>query len=102
MHKRKGIFMKNLISGVFAAALLCASPVAMAGVATPPPAAGEAAGRQAEPAPVDPTQGEANDYAAREAAAGDLAKFEGGGTAVYIGGGLLTVVLVVLLVVLIV
>ena len=42
------------------------------------------------------------DYAAREAAAPELAQFTGGNGGVYIGGGLLTVVLLVLLIVILV
>lgn len=42
------------------------------------------------------------DYAAREAAAPELAQFTGGDGGIYIGGGVLTVVLLVLLILILV
>jgi len=65
-------------------------------------AVGDTIARQsAVPAPVE-SRGEADDYAAREAAAPALGAFAGGGGGIYIGGSALVVILLVIIIVILV
>jgi hypothetical protein len=57
--------------------------------------------RMGQPAQLDVSPGSAVDYAAREAAAPELAGFAGGGGGIYIGSGAVIVVLLVILIVIV-
>ncbi len=52
-------------------------------------------------APASAAPGETADYAAREAAAPELGKFQGGSVVVFIGGGTLLIVLIIVLIILV-
>jgi hypothetical protein len=69
-----------------------ASPVAPAAVAEAP---GET---PVSARPASATGGETADYAAREAAAPQLGKFQGGSVVVFVGGGTLLIVLIILII----
>jgi hypothetical protein len=96
--------MKKLMTGVLLVALSCIPSLAQADVKRDPQAAaGEVVGNSlAQPALPDTSRGSAPDYAAREAAAPQLAEFAGGGGGIYIGTGALVVGLIVLIVILVV
>ena len=95
--------MKKLAMVVLLAALFCAPSVAWAGtIGVRPAAVGDTiARRPAAPAPVDPSAGDAANYAAREAAAPALGAFAGGRDGIYIGGGAVVVLLLVIIIILI-
>ena len=97
--------MKNLITGVLLIALCLAPSVAQAAVVRGPetaPAVSEASVTlSTTPGLVASTSAGTSDYAAREAAAPQLAEFAGGSGGVYIGTGVLVVALIVVLAVLI-
>ena len=95
--------MKKLIAGALLVSLSGVTSIARAESAPAPRAvvAGEPSRPVRQPTPPAPTS-QANDYAAREAAAPALAEFEGGHRGIYIGGGAVTVLLIVLLVILLV
>ena len=84
--------MHRRLIGFFVLALLTA-PAAMTFAAAPPPA----------PLIEHQTKAPAQAYAAREiASAPRVEKFQGGGTAVYIGGSTVVIVLLVVLIVLLI
>ena len=95
---------KRVMAGALLLALAGAPSIARAaGVGAPiaGPTVGEiAGGPPASRAPGRVAPGEAADYAAREAAAPELAKFAGGRGGIYIGGGTVVVVLLVVVIVL--
>ena len=96
--------MKRFITGVLLVALCCAPSIAQAGIPRAPSAAvAEAPGGQlVASAPVDDSPGATRDYAAREAAAPQVAQFEGGRGGFYIGSGAVVVVLLVVLLIVLV
>ena len=100
----KGDCMKWFMTGVLLVALSSVSSLAQAEVKPDSQAAAsEVAGnRLAQPALPDISRGSEPDYAAREAAAPQLAEFAGGGGGIYIGTGALVVGLIVLIVILVV
>lgn len=77
------------------AATINAAPVAPTGVVEFP---GEP---PVSSAPASAAAGETADYAAREASAPELGKFQGGSVTVFIGGGTLLIVLLIVLIVLV-
>jgi hypothetical protein len=94
--------MKKLITCVLMAVLLCVPSIARAAIPAQPTAAvaGVPAGGLAASAPVDDSlRSTTPNYAAREAAAPQLADFEGGGGGIWIGTGALVVVAIVLIIV---
>jgi hypothetical protein len=95
--------MRRLATAALLAALACAPSFAWAGTTGGGVVAvGDTnARRQAAPAPVDVSPGEAADYAAREAAAPALGEFAGGRDGIYIGGGAVVVLLLVIIIILI-
>ena len=96
--------MNKFVTGVLLVALSCLPALAQAEVTRGPHGtAREAPGSklpQSEPLAI--SAGSAADYAAREAAAPQLAQFAGGGGGIYIGTGALVVGLIVLIVILVV
>jgi len=101
---RRGNRMKKLMTGVLFVVLSCMPSLAQADVNRDSrAAAGVVVGNGlAQPALPDLSRGSAPDYAAREAAAPQLAEFAGGGGGIYIGTGALVVGLIVLIVILVV
>jgi len=99
-------FMKRLMTAVLLAAFASVPSLARAGTINAAPTApvgvAEAPG---EPpvgaAPSNAAAGETADYAAREAAAPELGKFQGGSVTVFIIGGTLLIVLVIVLIILV-
>lgn len=93
--------MKKLTTWVLMAVLLCVPSIARAAIPAQPTAAvaGVPAGGLAASAPVDDPLKITPNYAAREAAAPQLADFEGGGGGIWIGTGALVVVAIVLIIV---
>ena len=93
--------MKKLMTCVLMAALLCVPSIARATVPAQPATAvaGGPNARPAASAPVADSQASTSSYAAREAAAPQLADFEGGGGGIWVGTGALVVVAIVLLIV---
>jgi hypothetical protein len=92
------------MTAVLLVALSCAPSLAQAAI-TPSSyrAAGDIPGKQlAQPEQRDVSPGSPQDYAAREAAAPQLAAFSGGGGGLYIGTGVLVVALLVVLVIVLV
>jgi hypothetical protein len=67
-----------------------------------PAAVAEGAGQSVSPTAANAAPGETADYAAREAAAPELGKFQGGSVVVFIGGGTLLIVVIIVLIVLMV
>jgi hypothetical protein len=97
-------FMRRSVTAILLVALACAPTLAQAAV-TPSyhGAAGEVPGEKlAQPERLDVSPGSPQDYAAREAAAPQLAGFSGGGGGIYIGTGALVVALLVVVVILLV
>jgi hypothetical protein len=99
--------VRSLITAALLVALSCAPTLAQAAATPSYPsyygAAGEVSGKKlAQPAQLDVSPGSPQDYAAREAAAPQLAAFSGGGGGIYIGTGALVVALLVVVVVLLV
>jgi len=95
--------MKKLLISALLAAILCVPTLAQAGV-EPAPHAALGALPRARPtvtAPNKVSPDSARDYAAREAAAPQLAEFAGGSGGVYIGTGVLVVALVVVVILLV-
>jgi hypothetical protein len=99
-----GNFIKRFVTGVLLVTLSCVPSLTQAENTRAPLAVqGKAPHNSlAQPAPIDIAPGSTSDYAAREAAAPQLAGFAGGGGGVYIGTGALVVGLVVLIVILVV
>ena len=95
--------MKKFFLCILLVAFSCVPSLAQAEVARAPHAAvGAVPGvGLAEPAPLDISPGSTRDYAAREAAAPQLAEFAGGSSGIYIGTGALVVALVVVIVILV-
>ena len=93
--------MKKLITCVLMTVLLCVPCIARAAAPAQPTAAvaGVPGGKLAASAPVDDSLRSTSNYAAREAAAPQLADFEGGGGGIWVGTGALVVVAIVLLIV---
>ena len=87
--------MKALITGTLLV-ILSFAPSLVRAAPPPPPAAEMATSPVGSRAGSTPAR-EATGYAAREQASPQLAQFQGG-SAIYIGGGALTVVLIVLLI----
>jgi len=96
--------MRGLTTAILVVALTCAPTLAQAGVTpTSHGAAGEVSSKRlAQPEQLDVSPGSPQDYAAREAAAPQLAGFAGGGGGIYIGTGALVVGLLVVIVILLV
>lgn len=96
--------MKKFAVAALLAVFACAPSVGWAETtSTPSPAVGDTiARRNAAPALVDSTGGDAANYAAREAAAPALGEFAGGRSGIYIGGGALVVILLVIIIVLLI
>ncbi len=99
--------MKRLLIGVVLLAFALAPSLARAETVGAPAAAptpmAEAAGEAPVGfTPVQAAAGGGTDYAAREAAAPELGKFEGGSVTLFIGGGAVFVVLVIILIVLLI
>lgn len=96
--------MKALVASALLVALSGAPSIVQASPnREPATAVGEAPSRQpARPAPVGEPPSRVSDYAAREAAAPELANFTGGGSAIYIGGSTLVVVLLVIIIVILI
>ena len=94
------------MTAVLLLAFAGAPSLARAGTINPAPAAqadvvetpGESPVR---PAPAGAARGEAADYAAREAAAPELGKFQGGSAVIFIGSGTVLIVLIIILIVLV-
>lgn len=100
-----GNCMQKLMTGVLLVGLSCIPSLAQADVNRDSQAAagkGVVGNGLAQPALPDLSRGSAPDYAAREAAAPQLAEFAGGGGGIYIGTGALVVGLIVLIVILVV
>ena len=96
--------VKRLAIAALLAAFACAPSVGWAETTGARSTAADdaIAPRNAAPVPVDSSAGEAAAYAAREAAAPELAAFAGGRGGIYIGSGALVVVLLVIIIVLLV
>jgi hypothetical protein len=93
--------MKKLIATALLIAFAGTPSMTRAAAARPPAATvDEAPGARPPNTSAGYTSSETNAYAAREAAAPELAQFQGG-NGVYIGGGLVTVLLIILLIVII-
>jgi hypothetical protein len=95
--------MKKLITALLLLAFASAPSLARAATINPAPAAPAAVvERPGEPPvsskPASAAPGETANYAAREAAAPELGKFQGGSVVVFLGGGTLVVLLIVLIV----
>jgi hypothetical protein len=94
--------VRKLVAGALLLALSGAPALVQAETKRQPPM-GEVQGRSpAQPGPVSHSPNEARDYAAREAAAPELAEFIGGGSGIYIGGSTLVIVLLVVLIVILI
>jgi hypothetical protein len=97
--------MKRLMAAVLLLAFASAPSLARAatvnGGSAAPAAVAESSGETQSPAPANAAPGDTADYAAREAAAPALGKFQGGSVAVFIGGGTLLIVLVIVLIILV-
>jgi hypothetical protein len=96
--------MNRIITGVLLVAWACVPALAQADVPSPSQVevVESPGGSLANPAQPDDSPGSSLDYAAREAAAPQLAGFAGGGGGVYIGTGALAVALLVVLIILVV
>jgi hypothetical protein len=99
--------MKRLMTAVLLLAFAGAPSLARAGTINNAPAAPAAAlETPGEPpvssAPAGATGGETAEYAAREAAAPQLGKFNGGSAVIFIGGGTVLIVLIIILIVLVI
>ena len=99
--------MKRLMTAVLLLAFAGAPSLARAGTINAAPAATGGRRRDARRAAGQltrrraPQPGETADYAAREAAAPELGKFQGGSVVVFIGGGTLLIVLIIVLIILV-
>jgi hypothetical protein len=95
--------MKKLLISALLAAILCVPTFAQAGIEpvshTALRALPRAQSTVTAPSKVSPDS--ARDYAAREAAAPQLAEFAGGGGGIYVGTGVLVVALVVVVIILV-
>ena len=96
--------MRKFITGVLLVALACVPTLAQAEVTRAPqaPTSQGPGTRLTQAVPVDDGEDSARDYAARQAAAPQLAGFAGGSGGIYIGTGALVVALIVVIVVLVV
>lgn len=94
--------MKRLLISAWLMSLICVPSLAQAGVArdtTPAVVEAVPSVGPVKLAPLAPTPVTTRDFAAREAAAPQLADFAGGGNGIYIGSGALVVgILVVILI----
>lgn len=95
--------MRKFITGVLLVALSCVPALASAEITRHPQVAASAvrSNSQAQSESRDVAPGNAQDYAARQAAAPQLAGFAGGGGGVYIGTGAAVVALLVVILVLV-
>ena len=95
--------MKNLFLSALLAGLLCLPSSVRAGTVPAPRAAVATAPhvQLTRPAPIEVSTDVTRDYAAREAAAPQLAGFAGGDGGVYVGTGVLVVALIVVVVILV-
>jgi hypothetical protein len=95
---------RKFMTGALLVALACAPSLAQAEVTRPSQAVEGMVphNSSAQPAPMDTSPGSTTDYAAREAAAPELAEFAGGAGGIYIGTGALVVALLVVIVILVV
>ncbi len=98
--------MKRLMAAVLLLAFASAPSLARAGTINAAPATPAAVVETpGEPpvssTPASATQGDTADYAAREAAAPELGKFQGGSAVVFISGGTVMIVLIIVLIVLV-
>ncbi len=96
--------MKRLMAAALLVALASAPSIAQAATTNAAPLAPTAvvAGRGESPVistPVGATPGDTADYAAREAAAPELGKFQGGSVVIFLGGGVALVVVIIVLIV---
>lgn len=92
------------LSAFFITAALTLSPSLAASAESPGTAGTSSATSSSEPVPApapatEPTPSDADQYAAREAADGSAANFQGGNTRLYISGGAVTLVLVIVILV---
>jgi len=96
--------VRRFITGMLLVALSCVPAFAQTEATRLPEvsAAEVVRNRLAQPTSVDIAEGSTQDYAAREAAAPQLAGFAGGSGGIYIGTGALVVALLVVIVVLVV
>jgi hypothetical protein len=99
--------MRRLLIGALLLAFALAPSLARAETAgapaaAPTPMAEAAGGSTVDFAPAQTAAAGGTDYAAREAAAPELGKFEGGSVTFIIGGGAVFVVLVIVLIVLLI
>jgi hypothetical protein len=94
--------MKRLMAAALLLAFACAPSIARAATINAAPAApavvAEAPGEQHGPAPANAAAGDTADYAAREAAAPGLGKFQGGSVVVFVGGGTVLILVIVLII----
>jgi hypothetical protein len=102
--RRRGAVFHRFMVGLSVLALFCVPTMAWAepvqAVTVPVKVAELQGTRLGSPAvPGDVAPSEANNYAKREAATPKLGEFEGGGTGIYIGGGVLTVALLIVLII---
>jgi hypothetical protein len=97
--------MKRLVTAALLLAFASAPSLARAATIDTAPAApaavAEALGEPHSPTPANAAPGDTADYAAREAAAPALGKFQGGSVVVFVGGGTLLLVLIIVLIVLV-
>ena len=98
--------MKTFMTALLLLAFASAPSLARAATINPAPAAAAAVvERPGEPpvssTPASASSGETANYAAREAAAPELGKFQGGSVVVFIGGGTVLIVLIIVLIVLV-
>ena len=98
--------MKRLMAAVLLLAFASAPSLARAGTINTAPAAPAVVVETSGEPPVSSTpasapKGDAANYAAREAAAPELGKFQGGSVVVFIGGGTVMIVLIIVLIVLV-
>ena len=95
--------VKRLMTAVLLLAFAGAPSLARAGTintapAAPPPVAERTGAPPLRSTPAGAASGQTADYAAREAAAPELGKFQGGSVVVITGGTLVIVLLIVLIV----
>jgi hypothetical protein len=98
--------MRRLLTAALLLAFASAPSLARAGTLNETPSApASAVGTPGEPPvvskPASAAASETADYAAREAAAPELGKFQGGSVVVFISGGTLLIVLIIVLIILV-
>jgi hypothetical protein len=95
--------MKRLMAAALLLAFASAPSLARAATINggPPAAVTEARGEPQSATYANAAPGDTADYAAREAAAPGLGKFQGGSVVVFVGGGTLLIVLIIVLIVLV-